>query len=111
MPPFEPPNTPPPPAARDIPPDLPPAVAAAVVKGEYRYANFALAIGGAVAIAGLVMIILGVAGPVDLDFDVGSTKIHLATAVVGVVIAVVGVLIIALTRPDLRWAKKKGGKG
>jgi hypothetical protein len=97
--------------AENIPPDLPPAIAERVVKGEYRYANIVAVIGGIAVIAGLAMILLGVAGSVDLDFDIGSTKLHIKTAVVGVVIAALGVIAIIFARPHLSWAKKDASEG
>jgi hypothetical protein len=100
------PAPPPPASARNIPPDAPPWLIKVIVDREYGYGNVALILGWIVVIAGAVMIIVGIAGAVDLTFDVGDTKIHLKTAVVGIVMAVIGAAIILSTRPKIIFGKK-----
>jgi len=96
--------------AERIPRDLPEGILRSLIASEYKSANIAAAIGGVVAIAGAIMVILGISGAVDLDFDIGSNNFHLKTSVVGFAMAVIGGLIIILTRPKLIWdtVKRKG---
>jgi hypothetical protein len=66
-------------------------------------------IGGLVVIfAGIAMIFGGVTGSVDLVFESGGTSLHIATAVIGVVVCVIGLAVIIVTEPKVKYffAKK-----
>lgn len=77
-----------------------------MVDHEYRYGRLGLIFGGVVLLAGVVMIFVGVGGAVDLTFDLGDNQIKLKTAVVGVVMAVIGLALIIFTRPNVVIGKK-----
>lgn len=79
-----------------------PQMALELARREQRYALWGLIIGGVVIGVGLVMIFLHIAGQVSLDIRAGSTRVRLDTALVGVVIGVVGGIIIWLTRSKVK---------
>lgn|ERR1022692_4684717 len=72
------------------------------IKSEYRYARLGLTIGALAVLAGVVLIILGYSGSVDITFQSGRDKGHLVTGSLGVVIALVGLGIIFFTLPKVR---------
>lgn len=72
------------------------------MKSEYRYARLGLVIGALVVLAGVVLIILGYSGSVDVTFQSGSNKGHLVTGSLGVVIAIIGLGVLFWTRPKVR---------
>jgi hypothetical protein len=79
-----------------------------LAKLEYRYALGGMILGGIIALAGIAMLFTGVTGAVDLTFHAGSNELKVNTAVVGVVIVALGVLIAFLTRPKIKITEDDG---
>jgi hypothetical protein len=75
-------------------------------KREYQYARLGLVVGALVVLAGVVLIILGYSGSVDIAFQSGTDKGHLVTGSLGVVIALAGVAILFFTRPKVRTTNR-----
>jgi hypothetical protein len=92
-------------------PDVPDDVKKVAIAREFGYAWGGLLIGLVVVIIGAVLVFGEKSGLVDLSFKGLGIDSHLQTAVVGVVVLVVGVLIIVLTRPKatVRWAQCGSG--
>lgn len=84
-----------------------PTIAEITVKSEYRYATIGLIVGGLVALAGVVMILLNISGAIDLTIHVGDNEVKINTAVVGIVVTIVGAAIIFFTRARVSFADKQ----
>jgi hypothetical protein len=75
------------------------------IRFQSIYSGLGLALGGLVILAGLVLIFLGISGSVEIGFQGGGTKGHIATGSLGVVVALFGLGIIYLTRYIVKSAK------
>jgi hypothetical protein len=74
---------------------------------EQKYGLIGLLIGAFTVIIGAVLIFVHSSGAVSLKIDVGGNDVHIETAVIGVVVAACGILIIALTRPKITIKRAK----
>ena len=82
---------------------LDPATILKLARQELIYALAGLVIGAAAFGGGAAMIVFTHStGAVDLQVTFGSTQLHIVTVVVGVVIALFGVMIIRMTRPNIK---------
>lgn len=74
----------------------------AAAKKDSRDSTIGLVLGWLVIVIGAAMMFGGVAGIVkDLVFKFGTTEITIASAPVGIVFAVIGLLVIFVTRPTV----------
>jgi hypothetical protein len=81
-----------------------------LVRQEFIYALAGLVIGAAAFGGGAAMIVFTHStGAVDLQITVGSTELHIVTVVVGLVIALFGVMIIRMTRPSIKLDSTNNG--
>jgi hypothetical protein len=78
-----------------------------IVESEYRYATIGLIVGSLVALAGVLMILLNISGAIDLTIRVGDNEVKINTAVVGIVVTIVGAAISFFTRARLSFADKQ----
>lgn len=74
---------------------------------EYQYARLGLIIGALALVAGVVLVVFGYSGSVDVTFQSGSSKGHLVTGSLGVVIALIGLGIIFITLPKVRTTNQQ----
>jgi hypothetical protein len=69
---------------------------------DSRDSTIGVVLGSLVILVGAAMMFGGVAGIVkDLVFKFGTTEITIASAPVGVVFAIIGLLVIIVTRPTV----------
>jgi hypothetical protein len=83
------------------------ATASDAIRREYRYATLGLIVGTIVVLAGVVLIVLGFTGAVDITFQSGKNSGKVTTGSLGIVVVLVGAAILVLTRPRVK-AKKSG---
>lgn len=74
------------------------AVTKDILKGERDYSKWGLIAGLIVVGLGVVLLLGGVAGAVDISFSNGATNGRLVTSAVGVVVIIVGAWVINATR-------------
>jgi hypothetical protein len=87
-----------------------PAMVLKLAQLEYLYAVAGLVIGAAAFGTGAAMIVFtNNTGAVDLKLSIGPAHVHIVTVVIGVVIALFGVLIIQMTRPSVKVNEKGDG--
>jgi hypothetical protein len=84
-------------------PQLHPQIIIKLAQQELIYSLCGLLVGAAAFVGGLAMVVFThSSGSVDLLIQYGPTQIHIVTVVIGVVIALFGVIIIRMTRPNIR---------
>lgn len=93
---------------RDVPPGPVPPDVNDAVRNEQSKGNKGLIIGALIILAGIVMIFGGITGSVDLVVKSGGTSLHITTAVVGVVVALIGLAVIIVTDPKVKVHFAKG---
>lgn len=93
-----------------INPALPENAMNAIIEGEQRAARNGLVVGAIVVLLGVVLLILGVAGSVDITVTHGGSSGHLVTGAVGIVIALIGLAIIYATRYRVHTSPPAGGR-
>jgi hypothetical protein len=79
-----------------------PAVVGPGVAGEQRKGFIGLIGGLVIIVLGVVMIFAGVTGSVDFLMRSGGSQVHVQTAVVGVVVCVLGTVVVWITRPIIK---------
>jgi hypothetical protein len=77
------------------------------LRSERIYAFIGMLVGALVIGAGIVMIFLNIAGQVDVTINVSGHDSKLNTATVGIPMAVIGALIIYLTRLNVKVVEGK----
>jgi hypothetical protein len=77
------------------------------IANEYRYAKLGLIVGALAMAVGAVFIVLGYTGSVDITFQSGSSKGHIVTGSLGIVIALIGAGVLVWTRPKVRITGQK----
>ena len=92
--------------------EVDPEVIGPIVEREQRKGTIGLIGGLLIILLGLAMVFGGVTGSVDLLIRSGGNQLHVQTAVVGVVVGIVGAVVIYITRPKvtIRQGKQTGGK-
>jgi hypothetical protein len=99
----------------DLPANTPPAVLETAIIWTAVIAIIGLVIGGVIILCGVALIILGVSGTVTWEITGGGISTKLQTGVVGVVIAVIGLLVVFFSRQQLNATHKapsaKAAKG
>jgi predicted membrane protein len=89
---------------------LAPEVIIKLAQQEHRYSLLGLLVGTAAFGGGLAMVVFAHStGSVDLLIQYGPTQIHIVTVVIGVVIALFGVIIIWMTRPNIKLGSTNSG--
>jgi hypothetical protein len=78
---------------------LPTVVLTTTLKNMQAYGMLGLVLGVIIVIGGLVLIVLGFTGSVDITFASGSSKGHIATGSLGIVVTLVGGAIVFFTKP------------
>jgi hypothetical protein len=64
------------------------------------YSSLGLLVGVAFLIAGLVCMLRCAGGPTTMQIVVWSVRLRITTSLPGVIFAVLGLLVIIVTRPD-----------
>ena len=72
------------------------------VRLEYILAIAGTVIGFLAILGGILLVLLGVSGAVDFELTSGGVSAKISTSVVGVVIAVIGLVVIKVTRPTVK---------
>lgn len=78
-----------------------PAQVKALAKIEHQKGVTYAIIGGLVLIAGLVVLVLGLAGQVDLSLSIGDFSAEVKTAALGIIVMLVGLVVLYMGRPDV----------
>ncbi len=86
----------------EAPTEPPPALEHELIRIERAESATRLVVGGLVILAGLVLFGLGLAGLVAWGFDGLGVDPEVQTSAAGMVIALIGLLVIGLTRPKIR---------
>jgi hypothetical protein len=89
---------------------LAPEIIIKLAQQEHIYSRLGLLVGAAAFGGGLAMIVVTHStGSVDLLIQYGSVQIHIITVVIGVVIALFGIGIILITRPNIKLVGTDSG--
>lgn len=72
---------------------------------ENVYAIIGLVFGVIIVLAGVALIAFGFTGSVDIAFESGETKGHLATSALGIVLVIIGAAIVYFTKPRIKIKK------
>lgn len=75
------------------------------IKREYGYAKIGLFIGVVPLIVGAILIVLGITEKTKLTADLIGAEINLTDAPVGLAFALVGCVIIVITRPRIKFRR------
>jgi hypothetical protein len=86
----------------EFPSDLPPGVQKRLIRGEERSARRGAMIGALVIVLGILLLILGASGAVELSVKVGEFSGHLVTGALGIVVVLLGGFIIWATRQRVK---------
>jgi hypothetical protein len=84
---------------QDDPGRLPDALIKQILDAVQRYAMLGLVLGAVIVLGGVILVVLGFTGSVDITFQSGSAKGHIATGSLGIVVTIVGAIIVYFTKP------------
>ncbi|MEI6294122.1 MAG: hypothetical protein WCP36_10585 [Methanomicrobiales archaeon] len=85
----------------EFPPNLDPSTAHDIIETEKKYSKYGLIAGIICVVFGVALFLLGVTGAIDWSLKVGGAESTLTNAAPGVVLAVIGFLIIFVTKPSI----------
>lgn len=72
------------------------------IENEQKKGHIGLIGGLLIIFAGIAMIFGGVTGSIDLVFKSGGSQLHIATAVIGIVVCLIGFGVIYVTEPKVK---------
>jgi hypothetical protein len=82
----------------EIPAGLSPKAVENLVESQRRYSIAGLVLGSIIIVGGAVLMVLGFTETVDITFESGGSKGHVATGSLGTVLALIGLAIVYFTR-------------
>jgi hypothetical protein len=86
-------------------PDWPDDVKREVIKRQGLISMIGLIVGSVIAIAGVVLVVFGFSGDVEIAVEIGGVKSNVVTGSLGIVVLIAGLAIIYITR----YSVKSGG--
>lgn len=89
-----------------IGPGLSDDVAKEIVRQEYRYAHLGLWIGVALIVIGVLLVVFGVVGSTSFVATFTGGSISVSDAPFGVALIVVGLFVVYITRPNIKYSEK-----
>lgn len=93
----------------DLTPDTPPDIQRMAVAAEAGSSRWGMVVGGVAVLAGIVIFALGLTEAVAWEFAGPGVSAKVQTSAAGIVIATIGLCVIALTRPKIRIRGDDGG--
>ncbi len=94
----------------NVDPTAPSEIQQQATAGERFYALAGMAVSALLAVAGVVLVILGFSGSVDFGFTVGGASAHVVTGSIGIVVVIVGAGIIWATRYTVTVTTQASGR-
>jgi hypothetical protein len=91
----------------ELDPDLPPEILEQGIEVQRLYSILGLVFGVIIVLAGVVLMVLGFSGSVDIAFQSGTTKAHVVTGSLGIVVALIGAILVWVTRFKVRITRPK----
>jgi hypothetical protein len=91
-----------------LPPNAPEQVWREAIRGQRTFSLIGYAIGGIVIIAGIVIFVLGINESINLEIEGLGLSSKVQTSAAGVVIALIGLVVIVVSRFSIRTAGDGG---
>jgi len=89
-------------------PSLPPNVINEAIHEQGRISTIGLVAGALFVLAGIVLMVLGFTGSVDINVRIGDMSGHLVTGSLGVLVALIGVVFIVVTNYSVDVTRRNG---
>lgn len=83
-------------------PATPSGIQERAIAVEVFVAKVGVVVGGLAVLGGIVVFVLGLSEAVQWEFTAPGISSKVQTSAAGIVIAIIGVIVIALTRPKIR---------
>lgn len=91
--------------------NVPSALASDALAKEYRHARLGQILGGALMLAGILLVILGATNAVNLDLVAGDLSAKVQTTSIGFVTVLLGLIIVLYSRPRFHYDARKQSRG